>query len=275
MVRYFDDIEFLDGSIIPACRVVQKNYVAATYSLEFIRSGRMAFGVGVGESRVLDRPALFWHRPKGLYNYGACDEHGWHHHWITCRGERARRLIEWGLDSLSPTSYLFVTDPVGVSRIFEQMIRLFHERTALAHARAVSLMEEMLAMLLEHCAMPEGDEACRRQMEALCHMIQIQPANDFDFEAEATRLHMSYSHFRRRFRQFVGRAPHDYLLIARMHKAVRDLMQPAKSVKLVAIEAGYDDATQFSRMFKRVMGLSPSHFRQGMPGYNTGKTPAY
>lgn len=268
MAQYFDDLEFLEGSIIPTCRVVQKNYIPATYSLEFIRSGRMAFAVGTGESRVLDQPALFWHRPKGLYNYGACDEHGWHHHWITCRGERARRVIELGLDSLSSTSYLFVTDPVAVSRIFEQMIRLIHERTASAHARAVSLVEELLAMLVDHCAMPEGDAACRRQMEVLCHMIQVQPGHDYDFKEEAERLNMSYSHFRRRFRQFVGRAPHEYLLTARMHKAARDLMRPARPVKWIAAETGYDDATQFSRMFKRVMGLSPRKFRQGMPGYN-------
>lgn len=267
MVRYFDDLEFLDGAIIPACRVVQRNYVPATYSLEFIRSGRMAFAMGDGASRVLDQPALFWHRPGRLYNYGACDEHGWHHHWITCRGERACRLIERGLDSLSSTSYLFVTDPVAVSRLFEQMIRLIHERTAPAHARAVSLTEELLAILVEHGSMPEGAEACRRQMEALCHMIQIQPGHDFDFKQEAARLHMSYSHFRRRFRQLVGRAPHDYLLMVRMHKAARDLMNPDRPIKWVAADVGYEDATQFSRMFKRIMGLSPRVFRQGMPRY--------
>ena len=267
MIHYFDDLELLDGSIVPACKAVQKNFIAPTYSLEFIRAGRMAFSIGRNPSIILAHPTVFWHRPKELYNYGACDEQGWHHHWMTFRGERARRLIEWGLDPLSPNRYLCVKDPVTISRFFEQIIGLLHEHTAATHAKAVSLIEELLATLMENCAMPDGDEACRRNMEALCHIIQIQPGRDFNFEHEADRMGLSYSHFRRRFRQFIGRAPHEYLLMARMHKAVRNLMHHAQPIKSVASEAGYDDASQFSRMFKRVMGLSPQQFRQGMPRY--------
>ena len=270
MENYFSDLEFLDGNIMPACRVWLPDHVAASHSIEFIRSGRLLLQSGHGPSVLLDRPALFWHRPGGHYTYGACDEGGWHHHWFTFRGERAVRLIDRGFQTLSAIGYDLVNDPVSVGRLFEQIIALLPRRTVASQARAVCLVEELLALMVDDQVLPDHEHGLRQAMEGLCHLIQNQPELSFDFEREAERLNLSYSHFRRRFREIVGRSPHDYLLMARMYKAVRKLMLPDLSVKQLAAEVGYADPTQFSRMFKRVMGLSPQKFRDGTPGYQIG-----
>ena len=268
MMTYFNDLEFLDGQIVPQCRVSLTDHVAASYSLEFIRSGRLALRRGHGSAVVLDRPAVFWHRPGGHYDYGACDGAGWFHHWLTFRGDRAQRILEKGLDPLSPSGYVFVEDPVEVGRLFERLTGLIHQRSLASHARAVGQMEELLAVLAENRSHPEADEAFRQGVKGLCRSIQAQPQVPVDFEAEAQRMNLSYSHFRRRFKQFVGRSPHDYLLTARMYRAAQ-LISLRWPIKEVAAAAGYEDPGQFSRMFRRLMGMSPQRYRDGMPGYES------
>jgi AraC-like DNA-binding protein len=86
-----------------------------------------------------------------------------------------------------------------------------------------------------------------------------------DFESLATNLHLSYSHFRRLFRRHIGKSPHDYLLLCKMQRAARDLQRSGRQVKDVAYEAGYDDPAQFSKLFKKKIGLSPQQFRDAMP----------
>lgn len=267
MGDYFSDLEFLDGAVIPDCAARLRDHVAVCYSLEFIRSGRLELARGHGPSLILDRPAVFWHRPGGRYDYGACDDSGWYHHWFTCRGERAERLFEAGFDRLSPHGYVWVRDPVAVGRSFEQIISLLHRRTLASHAQAVCLAEELLAALMDDRSLPDHEAALRQSIEELGRLIQKRPELDLDFNREAERLNMSYSHFRRCFRLYLGRAPHDYQIMARMYKAVRKLMQPELPIKRLASEVGYDDPAQFSRAFRRAMGLSPQKFREGSAGY--------
>ena len=267
MSDYFSDLEFLDGAIIPGCTVRLQDHVAACYSLEFVRSGRLALDRGHGPALIIDQPAVFWHHPGGHYDYGSCDSAGWHHHWFTCRGERAQRLFATGFDQLSPHSYVWVRDPVAIGRSFEQIISLLHWRTRNSQARAVCLVEGLLATLMDDGNPPGPERAARQAIEELGRCIQNQPELQYDFRREAERLNLSYSHFRRCFSHYLGRAPHDYLLMARMYKAVRKLMQADRPIKQIAGEVGYDDPAQFSRMFTRTMGLSPHKFRSGSPAY--------
>jgi AraC-like DNA-binding protein len=267
MTDYFSDLEFIDGAIVPECRARLKDHVAAAYSLEFIRSGRLLLERGHGPSVILDEPGLFWHRPDRHYDYGACDDEGWYHHWFTFRGARAKRLIEGAFQALSPNGYVYVNNPAIVGRLFERIITQMHRRTKAGQALAVSMVEELLAAMMDDQVLPDHELAFKQALDDLCRRIQDHPEWPFDFEEEARRMNSSYSHFRRRFRRFVGRAPHEYLVMARMYKAARKLRIPQLPVKLIAAQVGYDDPAQFSRIFKRSMGLPPKEYKAGMPGY--------
>jgi PAS domain S-box-containing protein len=98
-------------------------------------------------------------------------------------------------------------------------------------------------------------------IEEIATAIRTDPTRTVHFEAEARRLNVSYSHFRRLFRQFTGHAPHDYALLWRMRRAASLLQDPSRPVKAVALEVGYDDPAQFSKTFKKKIGMSPSDFR--------------
>ncbi len=112
---------------------------------------------------------------------------------------------------------------------------------------------------------PAGERAPRphcAEIETVARRLREDPYHDRDFRAIAAELHISYGHFRGLFRRYMGRSPYDYLLLWRMRRAARALRDDERPIKAVAADAGYGSAAQFSRLFKKMIGISPRQFRE-------------
>lgn len=64
------------------------------------------------------------------------------------------------------------------------------------------------------------------------------------------------------FRGVYGQTPYAYLRQYRMHRAAAQLADPAASVSQIAADAGYQNASKFSKAFRAVFGTSPSAYRK-------------
>lgn len=72
----------------------------------------------------------------------------------------------------------------------------------------------------------------------------------------------SVPHFHRIFTTCVGENIASYVRRVRMERAGRKLRMGAVDITEVALAAGYDTHSAFSKAFKQHFGLSPSEFRQ-------------
>ena len=79
---------------------------------------------------------------------------------------------------------------------------------------------------------------------------------------------MGYSdvYFCKLFKQNFGKNFITYLNEFRMEKAKELLADPKINIKDVSTEAGYRDANYFTRIFKRMVGSTPSEYRSGVLG---------
>jgi len=69
-------------------------------------------------------------------------------------------------------------------------------------------------------------------------------------------------HFARQFKAATGLPPHQYVILRRVERA-KELLQAGTDLSLaeVALRAGFSDQSQFSRHFKRLVGVTPGQFR--------------
>jgi len=95
--------------------------------------------------------------------------------------------------------------------------------------------------------------------------IHLNPSEDWTVDALARVMHASRSAFAERFAAVVGETPARYVLQVQMHQARQWLVRDRMRISAVARRLGYDSEASFSRAFKRVIGKSPSHFRNAEP----------
>lgn len=83
----------------------------------------------------------------------------------------------------------------------------------------------------------------------------------------ADSLKLSKFYFSKKFLQHTGVSPIRYFLELKIKHACKLLDESNISVKDVALKIGYDDPYYFSRLFKKIMGLSPTQYRQSQYGH--------
>ena len=76
--------------------------------------------------------------------------------------------------------------------------------------------------------------------------------------------YISISWFIRSFKQCTGSTPMQYILAKRISNAETLLQDPSYNITEISQIVGYDNPLYFSRIFKKVKGLSPSEYRKNI-----------
>src|SRR5262249_11428163 len=74
--------------------------------------------------------------------------------------------------------------------------------------------------------------------------------------------HLSAYHFARQFKVATGLPPHQYVVLRRLERAKLLLQGGDLSLAEVAAGTGFTDQSKFCHTFKRLVGVSPRHFRK-------------
>jgi AraC-like DNA-binding protein len=196
--------------------------------------------------------------PGVAHSYRPAKQTGWFEHWIGVIGPIADRF--WG-DLFSPAQPLIdVGDDSRLVSAFRDVCELVEYQHQGSQGLLAAKSMEIAALLFQKTLPQRGSEddgvvgrACTMMVESLQHPI--------DFKRFAASVAMSYSVFRRRFKDHTGMAPNQYLLQLRLQKASRLLRSTTLSVERIAELVGFTSVSYFSRFFKERVGVSPLHFR--------------
>ena len=78
----------------------------------------------------------------------------------------------------------------------------------------------------------------------------------------ADRLNISYTKFRRLFKQYTGLSPAQYFINLRIHRAKEMLRGTSASIKEISITLHFESAEYFTTMFRSRTGMTPTEFRR-------------
>jgi AraC-like DNA-binding protein len=95
----------------------------------------------------------------------------------------------------------------------------------------------------------------------ICEYINSNLDQTIHLEQLAEMAGLSIHHFARAFKQTVGLPPHGYVMKRRIEHAQHMLRNTGLPLSQIAVSAGFSDQSHLARIFRRMIGVSPSLVR--------------
>ena len=193
-------------------------------------------------------------------------------HADTCSEPRRNGILRFDPVESLPNEFRIFHDP---GRRLEQLYDLAADALLLPdqenRAFAYSLGDTMLLLLIGWCSEPRKES--NSAVDAIDQLIR-QRFNDADFDLteEILRSGYSISYFRQLFHRQIGRPPQAQLNYVRIEFAKTQIQFYGDSlpIKTISVNSGFQDPYYFSRVFKQLVGKSPSDYLEelGRPQMN-------
>ena len=120
--------------------------------------------------------------------------------------------------------------------------------------------EEARVLASSSFAHADRDKESRRILKVK-QFISEHAAEDIRLETLASLVGMAPSAFSRFFRQRTGRTVVDYIIDVRLGNAARMLVDTAQNISEICYACGFNNLSNFNRIFKAKRGYTPRDFR--------------
>lgn len=128
-------------------------------------------------------------------------------------------------------------------------------------AESLRLMAGLLIELADCSADVSPKANPGQMMQAFCEFVHSQIGRPITVADAADHLDVSREHLTRMCQEQLQVSPGAYINDVKMRQATAMLRNPQNSIKQVAHSLGYDHASHFSRVFRRLVGVSPREYR--------------
>jgi AraC-like DNA-binding protein len=163
---------------------------------------------------------------------------------------------------LAPGHVVQVASPEIILQIFEDLIRNGQNDSPYTLLLCKAILEQLILKIAESSIFEQSrTSASFFTYQNSRDIIQRNFKTLQSLEEIAEQCHIDSAYLCRLFKRFDNRSPYQYLMRMKMNLAAQRLQLPDASVKEIAFELGFSDPFHFSRVFKRIFGISPSVFK--------------
>ncbi len=231
------------------------------YCVDFIIEGDGFLEID-GRHYAISAPAVFLQHPAWHLRYGPTTT--WTELYLVYQADAGAALFErLGIEAAAVPTWPLLNTTRIMPLIHTLMDMIRTEISEGPADRLDSLCQQLIteALLLADDKPTTGPHNAVR---AIRNHLELNPAIDPDYPELARSHGLSYSHFRRIWKDTYGDSPGVWLASLRMSKACRLLTQSHHSITDIAHQCGYADPLYFSRRFATLIGTSPSAYRASM-----------
>ena len=172
----------------------------------------------------------------------------------TAQFERSAKLAsEWGVETdREKLKTAYFKTPVLPAKQYDSMVKLLS-----IFAQYLSMMSNQMLVQQNKAEPPVITRAKQ--------FIQQNHTEDLSLGQVAKAVNTSTFYFCKVFKKFTGINFTDYLSRVRIEKAKNLLLNPNLRISEIAYEVGFQSLTHFNRVFKKVLGQSPTEYREQLP----------
>ncbi len=240
-----------------------RNEGRTDYQLIFIAAGKGYFYFDENTPTVLEAGTMVLYHPNEPQRYVYYSKDHPEIYWTHFTGADIDKLFRsYGING-DKHIILSGTHP-DYTHLFQmiiwelQMQKEFYKESTALYFRQLLIMvgrfNHNSALSLENVTSLEIEQAASHFHEHYNENINV--------EAYVESLCLSNSSFFRKFKQYTGMTPLQYILDIRLSNAKKLLETTDYSINEIALIVGYDNALYFSRLFHKHTGMSPKEYRK-------------
>lgn len=207
-------------------------------------------------------PNTYFILPKGIpHRYSSDENNPWSIYWIHFTGLISENIYERSLQEGLPAVHHIPYDENRIM-LFEQVYSI------LEHSFEEKEMEIMNISLLQFISSliyyKEANPAIYNTDSVSNSILFMKQHLDkkFGIEELSKQQNISVSHYSRSFKQKTGTSPINYFNQLKIQKSCQYLYFTDRSIKEICNELGFDDQYYFSRLFRNIIGVSPSIYKK-------------
>ena len=196
------------------------------------------------------------------HEYGATEGHHWTIYWVHFRGKAAHVFAEGAAtpQSINVTMQSRISERIN---IFEEILTTLHLGDGIEDLRyASSLLAHFLASMryLEQFRRAKTEEE-RDIVEQAIHYMRENIEQHITMDEVLRYVGYSQSHFSTVFKKKTGVSTITYVNRLKIEHACRLLRTTDMKVNQICYKVGIEDALYFSRLFSKIMNMSPTDYR--------------
>lgn len=244
---------------------VDKGRVLNEFQLLYITDGHGIFMYGPEKnSTTITEGKMFFLMPGVWHTYKPLEKSGWKEYWIGFKGSIIEKIISEG--------FFVNRQPVFNIGYNERIVDLYlkaieianEERAGYQQALAGIVMHILGLMYYRDKTGSFDDKDLIAKINKSKVMMRESVYKELQVEDIAKMLNISYSGFRRAFKELTGTSPSKYMMELKLNEAKLLLSTTKDSVKAISYNLNFENPEYFSVFFKKRTGITPLEYRNSV-----------
>ncbi|MDD3320692.1 MAG: AraC family transcriptional regulator [Paludibacter sp.] len=241
---------------------VDKGRVLNEYQLLYITDGNGVFTFGNSkQSCFITEGKMFFLMPGVWHTYKPIENSGWSEYWIGFKGDIIEKIVSEG--------FFLNRAPVFNIGLNERIIDLYlkaieianEERAGFQQALSGIVMHILGLMYYRDKTRDFEDEELINKINKAKVIMRESVYRNIGAEDIAKSLNISYSGFRKAFKEFTGTSPSKYMLELKLNEAKLLLSTSNQSIKEISYCLKFENPDYFPIFFKKRTGQTPGEYR--------------
>ena len=177
----------------------------------------------------------------------------------------AKTTIESKLEGLEYGADDYITKPFSATYLKTRIASLLRQRKSLQEIYMAKLTEGKEIAVAEALtpSQPQITPYDEQFMQKVMEFIEEQMDNaELTIDEFAEHLMLSRTIFYRKLKSIIGLTPVDFIREVRIKRAAQLIDSGEYNFSQVAYMTGFNDPKYFSRRFKKIMGVTPTEYKE-------------
>ena len=236
------------------------------YLIHYVHSGKGIFQIG-DTTYHLKTGNGFLICPDIVTFYQADEKDPWHYSWVGFHGLKAESyLMETGLTEKHPI--FEYTEDDFIENCFYEMAEAYYLKRGGDVKRLAYLclfLYKLIQINTKDLYYSSKESRHDAYINEALQLIEMNYSRKFTIDMLANFVGLNRSYLNSIFKEELGKTLQQYLMEFRILKACELLENDTLSIGDVSRSVGYSDQLLFSKVFKRIQGVTPSEYKKNIP----------